>query len=76
MKSQRIQLIQAFIKIAPDVTAKDRTECAKKLKISKVTICYYLAGKVSNNDKAIQVLEFFKQRIENRQQEIQQLCKN
>lgn len=75
MKAQRLQLIQAFIKLAPDVTAKDRTDCAKKLKISKQIICYYLAGKVSNNDKALQILEFLKQRIESRQNEIENLCK-
>lgn len=76
MKAQRVQLMQAFIKLAPDVTAKDRTDCAKKLKVSKQIICYYLAGKVSNNDKAIQILEFLKNRIETRQNEIEQLWKS
>lgn len=76
MKAQRVQIAQALIRLAPEVTAKDRTECSKKLKLSKVTICYYLSGKVTNNDKALNVLEFLKERIETRQQEIQELCKN
>ena len=75
MKAQRVQIAQAFFKIAQDITAKDRTECAKKLGISKITICYYLGGKITNNDRAIQVLEFFKACIEARQQEIDNLCK-
>lgn len=75
MKAQRVQIAQEFIRIAPNITAKDRTECAKKLKISKITICYYLGGKITNNDRALEVLEFFKARIETRQQEIDNLCK-
>lgn len=75
MKAQQVQIAQALIRIKPDVTAKDRTECAKKLGISKITICYYLAGKISNNDRALKVLEFMKARIELRQQEIDQLCR-
>jgi len=75
MNGQRIKIAQALIKIAPEVTAKDRTDCAKKLKLSKETICYYLGGKVSNNDKALKVLEFLKDRIKWREQEIQKLCK-
>ncbi len=70
MKGQRLQLAQALIRIAPEVTAKDRTECCKKLKVSKQTICYYLNGKVTNTDKGLQVLEFLKDKIQNRQQEI------
>ncbi len=76
MKAQRIQLAQALIRLAPDVTPKDRKECAKKLKISKVTVCYYLAGKVGKSDVGIEMLEFFKSRIESRQQEIKTLCQN
>jgi predicted transcriptional regulator len=74
MKAQRLQLNQALLKIAPNVTAADKTECAKELNVSKQTICYYLTGRVTNNDRAIKVLEFFLQRIKNRQQEIKQLC--
>lgn len=74
MKGQRIQIAQALIRIAPEVTAKDRTECAKRLRLSKITICYYLGGKVTNNDKALQVLEFLKNRIQTRQEEISKLC--
>lgn len=74
MKGQRLQIAQALIRIAPEVTAKDRAECAKKINISKVTICYYLNGKVTNNDKALLVLEFLKNKIQSRQKEIKQLC--
>jgi hypothetical protein len=75
VKAQRVQIAQALLRIAADITAKDRTECAKKLNISKITICYYLGGKITNNDRALKVLEFFKSRIAARQQEIDNLCK-
>lgn len=75
MKAQRVQIAQALLRLAPEVTAKDRTECVKKLKISKVTVCYYLSGKVTNNDKALLVLEYLKSRVELRQKEIQSICK-
>lgn len=76
MKGQRIQIAQALIRIAPEVTAKDRTDCAKRLCLSKITICYYLCGKVTNNDKALQVLEFLKNKIATRQEEIKKLCQS
>lgn len=75
MKAQRTQLAKALIKIAPDVTAADRTDCSKELKVSKITICYYLGGKVSNNDRALRILEFLTNKIQTRQQAIQELCK-
>lgn len=74
MKAQRLQITQALLKIAPDVTSGDRTKCAKKLNISKQTICYYLNGRVTNNDKGLLILEYFKKCISDRQKEIQQLC--
>lgn len=70
MKAQRTQIAQALIKIATDVTSLDRTDCAKELGLSKITICYYLNGRVSNNDRALQILEFFNKKIEIRQKEI------
>lgn len=70
LKGQRLQLAQALIRIAPDVTAADKKECVKKLKVCKVTICYYLNGKVTNNDKALKVLEFLTDRIAVREKEI------
>jgi hypothetical protein len=75
MKGQRLQIAQALLKLAPNITANDRSLCAKKLKISKVTICYYLKGKVSNNDKGLELIAFFKECIAARQKEIQELCK-
>lgn len=74
MKAQRLQITQALLKIAPNVTSNDRTKCAKELKISKQTICYYLNGRVTNNDKGLKILEYFIKRIDDRQKEIQQLC--
>lgn len=74
MKAQRLQITQALLRIAPDVTANDRTAVCKKFKVSKQTVCYYLNGKVTNNDRALLILEFLKERINNRQTEIKQLC--
>ena len=74
MKAQRLQIAQALLKIAPNVTSGDRKKCAQELKISKQTICYYLNGRVTNNDKGLQLLEYLSQRIDDRQNEIQQLC--
>lgn len=71
---QRIQLASALFKIKPNITANDRTACSLALGISKITICYYLAGKISNNDRALKVLEFLKARIEARQIEIDNVC--
>lgn len=74
MKAQRLQLAQALLKIAPNVTSGDRIKCAQQLNISKQTICYYLNGRVTNNDRGVRVLEFLTECINNRQKEIQQLC--
>lgn len=74
MKAQRLQIAQALLRLAPNVTAEDRTTVCKKFKVSKQTVCYYLNGKVTNNDKALLILEFLKERISNRQKEITQLC--
>jgi hypothetical protein len=74
MKAQRLQIAQALLKIAPNVTSGDRTKCAKEFNISKQTICYYLNGRVTNNDRGIQLLEYFLQCINDRQKEIKQLC--
>lgn len=72
---QRKELTRALLRIAPDITAQDRTECAKKFKISKVTICYYLNGKVANNDRALAMIQFFTERIESRSKKIKELCR-
>lgn len=76
MKSQRTQIAQALLRIAKDVTADDRKECVKKLGLSKITICYYLNGRVTNNDRALRILEFFNGRIAERQSEILQYARS
>lgn len=75
MKEQRTLIAQALLRLAPNVTAQDRTNCAKKLKISKVSICYYLNGKVTNNEKGLKMVEFFKNAIAEKAQKIETLCK-
>lgn len=75
-KGQRIQIARALLEIAAEVTAKDRRDCAEALDVSKITICYYLKGKVTNNDKALRVLEYLQFKINKRQKEIEALCKS
>jgi len=75
MKGHKLTIGQTLIRLAPEVTTKDLSACSKKLKISKVTICYYLQGKVGDADKGLELVAFFKNCIEQRQSEIQQLCK-
>lgn len=75
MKVQRTSITQALLKLAPNVTATDRSECSKKLRISKVTICYYLNGRVTNNDVGLKMVAFFKTAIAKKAAKINNLCK-
>lgn len=52
-------------KLALDVTAADKKEAEKKW--SKNSIGIYLSGDVKNNDTAVAMIIFFKQRIANRE---------
>lgn len=76
MKNHGTQLSKTLLKLSPNVTAADRTLCSRKLKISKVTISNYLNGRVTNNDLAINMIEFFTSCIDARDQKIKYLCPN
>lgn len=76
MKDQRLRLAKTLLKLSPDVTAADRAAIAKKLKTSKVTISNYLNGQVTNNDRAIAMIEALQERITAREKKMQALCLN
>lgn len=76
MKDQRLRLTKTLLKLAPDITASDRTYVTKKLKVSKVTISNFLNGHVSNNDLAISMIEIFTERIAEREAKMKSLCQN
>lgn len=62
-----------LVELSRDVTKKDRQEARRKLKLTGETISRYLNGnhKVMDNDTAVKIIEFFKDRIDKREQIIQ-----
>lgn len=55
-------------KLALDVTPDDKKQAEKKW--SKNSIGIYLSGDVKNNDTAVAMIKFFKERIKNRELEL------
>lgn len=68
--TQKERLNMEFLKIAPDVTPKDKQDFTEQFNISEMTIFRYLRGDVTNNDTGTEMLFFFKQRIKARQEKI------
>lgn len=76
MRYQGSRISKMLLKLAPNVTAADRTYCSKKLNITKVTISNCLNGRVTNNDIALAMIKIFKRRIEARDAKLKTLCQN
>lgn len=57
---------KALLEIKKNVTRDDRTICAEKLKLSKITVDRYVNGQVHDNDTALKILNFMKKRIDKR----------
>lgn len=76
MKDQRTRIAKSLEKLAPNVTAADRSACIKAFKITKVTISNYLKGKVTNNDLALEMIGFFQDRIAKREEKLAKICQS
>jgi len=63
-------LKQELLKIAPDVTKADRIAFLSSHAIKKTTLSNYLNGKVSDNDTAVIIIKFMKDRIQQRFKQI------
>lgn len=74
-KGAQREKISAMLKsLAPEITAADRKAAAKYLMCTPPTIHSYLRGIVLNNDLGLDMIRFFKSKIEKRGQIINQLC--
>lgn len=60
---------EALVQLKPNVTASDRKECQH----SEATIVAYLNGLGKNLDTALEMLQFFTKRIEDRRQLISEI---
>ena len=65
--SQRARIRTKLLAMAGDVTLDDRKAAVKKFKKSMVTVMTYLKGEVLNNDLGLDLILFFKARIEDRE---------
>ena len=63
-------LANELIAISSDVTRADRTAFLEKHPYSKTTLSNYMNGTVSDNDTALLILKFMRQRIADRYAEI------
>jgi len=68
--TQRERLQQELVKIAPNVTSKDKQDLVNEYGISVYTISKYLRGEVLNIDTATDMLVFFRKRVNEREEKI------
>lgn len=65
-KSQLEEANEALIALLPNIAASDRVAAQKSYSRSRMTIHTYLKGQGKELDTAIELLEFFRRRIEKR----------
>jgi hypothetical protein len=65
-KTQRQRFSDVLKMMNTDITATDRKACLEAFDISEPTLKRYLLGYVGDNDKAANLINFFKKRIEKR----------
>lgn len=68
--TQRDRLAESLLKLKADVTAQDRMDAIKKLSFQKATISRYLNGIVNDNDTAVKLISFFRDKIAKREKAI------
>jgi hypothetical protein len=68
--SQERRIKEAFDRIKEDVTPLDRAIAAEQVKVSKMMISRCLNGIINNNDKALLILNIFRQRIADREKQL------
>ena len=69
--TQNEQFKERLKAIKLDVTTQDRILAVERFGTTPATISRYLNGKVLNNDKASILLQFFQERIEQRNKILQ-----
>lgn len=69
-KTQREKLEEALSAIKDEVTALDKVAYQDKTETSKSTVSNYFNGKISDYDKAVDMLNFFRKRIADRDRKI------
>lgn len=65
--SQKDRISKLLMELNTKITESDRDDFFKKKNISKVTISNYMNGKGSNIDTAMEMLLFFRKKIEDRE---------
>ncbi len=72
---QQVQKIREYLsRLAINVTAEDRSLAVTAFDITKGTLSKYLNGNPTNNDLAIELIKFLKERIDAREQKIAAIC--
>lgn len=74
-ESQKDRIARQLYEISKDVTEDDRKEYLKLGKGSVTTLSLYMNRKVANSDLALEMLEFFQKRIEEREKVLARLTK-
>ena len=69
--TQKDRFAAELLSISPDVTENDRKEFMKKHKKGVTMVSNYLNGKVANVDIATKMLLFFREKIEQRNNVLQ-----
>lgn len=64
--TQREQFSEILKRLRPDVTNEDRKAAFNELGLKATTISNYLNGKVCALDTAVKIIQFFKKRISER----------
>lgn len=64
--TQLEQASQVLIRLSANVTTKDRAAAMKHFALSRITIGAYLKGEGKDLDTAIELIKYFKKRIDER----------
>lgn len=67
-ETQAQRLAEVLKSMVPDITAEDKKALTAELGHTTGTIYEYLKGTVRNNDTAVKMIEFFRDRIAKREQ--------
>jgi hypothetical protein len=71
----QIEKAAAILKeLYPNITATDRDEATKELELSEPTVNRYLTGHVKKVETAIDLIEFFKKRINEREKKLDKVA--
>jgi hypothetical protein len=60
-----------LIGLRPDITSQDREDAQKELNLSEPTVTRYLNGEAKKIDTALDLIQFFKGKISERERKLQ-----